>query len=110
MQYAGSARFISLDESRTQVRVSMTYLPPAGMLGHAAARLTGMDPKSQLDDMLLRAKCFLETGRQPHDAAERWQRSSRTLPMPPRGSSDLGTPTRKTPQSIGAIDMPGGPG
>ena len=49
--------------------VMMSYTPPAGVIGHAIARLFGTDPKSELDDDLLRMKVFLETGRRPHDAA-----------------------------------------
>ena len=49
--------------------VTMSYTPPAGALGHAVARLFGADPKSGLNDDLLRMKVFLETGRRAHDAA-----------------------------------------
>jgi hypothetical protein len=28
----------------------------------------GFDPKTLLDDLLVRAKSYLETGKQPHDA------------------------------------------
>jgi uncharacterized membrane protein len=47
----------------------MSYTPPAGAVGHAVARLFGADPKSELNDDLMRMKVFLETGRRPRDAA-----------------------------------------
>jgi uncharacterized membrane protein len=47
----------------------MSYTPPAGALGHAVARIFGADPKSELNDDLMRMKVFLETGRRAHDAA-----------------------------------------
>jgi uncharacterized membrane protein len=48
----------------------MTYSPPAGAIGHAAAKILRADPKKEMDDDLARAKTFLETGRPPHDAAK----------------------------------------
>jgi uncharacterized membrane protein len=54
---------------RTRVDVQMSYRPPAGALGHVVAKLFGADPKTELDQDLLRLKTFLETGRRPRDAA-----------------------------------------
>jgi uncharacterized membrane protein len=47
----------------------MSYNPPAGALGHVVAKLFGADPKSELDDDLMRLKRTIETGQPPHDAA-----------------------------------------
>jgi uncharacterized membrane protein len=68
VEHAGLLRF-EPTEGGTRVLVTMSYTPPAGALGHAVARLFGADPKSELDDDLLRMKVFLETGRRAHDAA-----------------------------------------
>ncbi|MGH8289182.1 MAG: SRPBCC family protein [Steroidobacteraceae bacterium] len=68
VEHAGLLRF-EPTESGTRVFVTMSYTPPAGAIGHAIARLFGADPKSELDDDLLRMKVFLETGRRAHDAA-----------------------------------------
>lgn len=68
VEHAGLLRFEQTNGG-TRVLVTMNYTPPAGALGHAVARLFGTDPKSELDDDLLRMKVFLETGRRPHDAA-----------------------------------------
>ncbi|MHB8899636.1 MAG: SRPBCC family protein [Thermoguttaceae bacterium] len=68
LRYAGSARFESDDDRGTRVHLWFTYNPPGGVVGHAAAKLTGFDPKTYWDDVLMRAKAYLETGRQPHDA------------------------------------------
>ncbi|MGE0868429.1 MAG: SRPBCC family protein [Kofleriaceae bacterium] len=46
----------------TRVHVHMTYRPPAGLLGHAVARVLGWDPKHRIDDDLLRMKGLLEDG------------------------------------------------
>jgi uncharacterized membrane protein len=68
VDHAGLLRF-EPKEGGTRVLVTMSYTPPAGALGHAVARLFGADPKSELNDDLLRMKVFLETGRRAHDAA-----------------------------------------
>ena len=53
----------------TRVHVQMSYTPPAGVVGHTVAKLLGSDPKSQLDQDLMRLKSALETGKAPRDAA-----------------------------------------
>jgi uncharacterized membrane protein len=68
VEHAGLLRF-EPTEGGTRVFVTMSYTPPAGALGHAVARLFGADPKSELDDDLMRMKVFLETGRRAHDAS-----------------------------------------
>jgi uncharacterized membrane protein len=68
VEHAGLLRF-EPTEGGTRVFVTMSYTPPAGALGHAVARLFGADPKSELNDDLMRIKVFLETGRRAHDAA-----------------------------------------
>lgn len=69
VQHAGRVRFQDAGDGTTIVDVKMTYNPVAGAVGHAIARLFGTDPKSQMDDDLLRMKSFLETGKLPRDAA-----------------------------------------
>src|SRR5690606_31576745 len=70
VQHAGRVRFMGTDDGTTIVDVKMTYNPVAGAVGHVIARLFGTDPKSQMDDDLLRMKSFLETGKLPRDAAQ----------------------------------------
>jgi uncharacterized membrane protein len=53
----------------SRVHVRMTYKPPAGALGHAFAKLMGADPKTELDEDMMRLKSALETGKAPRDAA-----------------------------------------
>jgi hypothetical protein len=52
----------------TRLRMSFHYHPPGGALGHAVASAFGIDAKTVLTDLLMRAKYFLETGREPHDS------------------------------------------
>jgi uncharacterized membrane protein len=68
IRHAGVMRFESVNGG-TRVDVQMSYCPPGGVLGHAVAALFGADPKSELDQELLRLKSFLETGKTPRDAA-----------------------------------------
>jgi hypothetical protein len=57
--------------------VHFSYHPPGGTLGHAFASALGIDPKTILNDLLMRAKFFLETGREPHDALGRGKATSK---------------------------------
>jgi uncharacterized membrane protein len=76
MQYAIRAWFVPLDDESTKVEIHATYNPPGGVLAHGAAWIAGIDPKSLMDDILARAKAYLETGIQPHDAAHRKTQAS----------------------------------
>ena len=69
--HAGIVRFDPESAGQTRVHIRMTYNPPAGWLGHTVASAFGVDPKSSLDADLARMKTLIETGRAPHDAAQR---------------------------------------
>ena len=81
IQHAGVMRFEGVNGG-TRVDIQMSYCPPAGVLGHAVAALFGADPKSELEQELLRLKSFLETGKTPRDAA--------VTARPTRGSQQSG--------------------
>ncbi len=74
VEQQGIVRFRPDGDDKTVVDVRLSYYPPAGAIGHAVASLFGADPKSEMDDDLMRMKSFIETGHQPHDAAERLMR------------------------------------
>ncbi|HST65421.1 MAG TPA: SRPBCC family protein [Mycobacteriales bacterium] len=60
---SGSVRFERAPGDRgTEVRVELTYEPPAGKLGNAVAGLLGQEPRQQVTDDLRRFKQILETG------------------------------------------------
>ncbi len=59
---AGVVRFERAGGESTRVEIRLAYRPPAGALGHIAARLFGADPKSALDEDLVRLKSLLENG------------------------------------------------
>jgi uncharacterized membrane protein len=71
--HAGIIRFQPNEEGGTRVDIRLSYNPPAGAVGHFVASLVGADPKSQMDEDLLRMKSFIETGNVPSDAAARTQ-------------------------------------
>jgi uncharacterized membrane protein len=75
--YSKQMRFEGTADDRTRLQVHFTYQPPGGVIGHGIATLLGIDPKTELVDLLMRAKFFLETGREPHDAVGRRQRLAR---------------------------------
>ena len=66
---AGYVLFEPNDKGGTEVTVRINYNPPAGALGHAVAKAFGADPKSEMDQDLMRMKTLLETGEAPRDAA-----------------------------------------
>jgi uncharacterized membrane protein len=60
---AGTVRFEPAADGATRVNVCLAYNPPGGALGHLAARMFGADPRSRMDEDLLRLKSLLEEGR-----------------------------------------------
>ena len=60
---AGEVRFDPEAEDLTRVEIRMSYTPPAGVVGHAVASMLGANPKSEIDQDLVRLKSLLETGR-----------------------------------------------
>jgi uncharacterized membrane protein len=59
---AGRVRFEPEGEA-TRVQVQMSYTPPAGVAGHAVARLFGADARTAIDHDLTRLKSLLEHGK-----------------------------------------------
>jgi len=57
---AGSVHFSPAGDGGTEVRVILSYQPPAGKLGAAVARLLGEEPSKQVDDDLRRFKQVME--------------------------------------------------
>jgi len=74
VEHAGIIRFDPNADGSTRVDVKMSYNPPAGALGHGVAALFGSDPKREMDEDLMRMKTLIETGKEPHDAAENHQK------------------------------------
>jgi uncharacterized membrane protein len=66
IQHTGSVRFVKGPAGLgTQVRVTMEYLPPAGRIGVAIARLFNSAPDQEIHDDLRRLKHLIETGEAP---------------------------------------------
>lgn len=63
---AGSVTFKPAPTGRgTELRVEISYAPPAGKVGATVARLLGEEPKKQLDDDLRHFKQLMEAGERP---------------------------------------------
>jgi len=77
LQYCKQLTFERCGDHHTRLHLHFWYHPPGGTIGHAAATLFGFDPKSVLTELLMRAKFFLETGREPHDAVARRKAKSK---------------------------------
>jgi uncharacterized membrane protein len=63
VETVGNVRFTPSPEGGTYVHIRMSYCPPAGVFGHGVAWLLGADPKSEMDDCLIRMKSLLEVGK-----------------------------------------------
>lgn len=62
----GSVRFKRLPEGRgTEVHITFDYVPPAGALGAAIAKVFGEEPKQQVEGDLRRFKNVMEAGEIP---------------------------------------------
>jgi uncharacterized membrane protein len=74
INHAGSVHFspVAGDPSRTEVRVVLSYEPPAGKVGAAVAKLLGEEPSRQVAEDLRRFKQVMEaseiTGNSKHPA------------------------------------------
>ncbi len=73
---AGYVIFEPNEQGGTEVTVRLSYNPPAGAIGHAIAKAFGADPKSEMDQDLMRMKSMIETGSIPHDAAKKIDEST----------------------------------
>ena len=63
---AGSVRFQPARGGRgTEVKISLEYDPPAGVVGAAIAKLFGEEPSQQVEEDLRRFKQLMETGTIP---------------------------------------------
>ena len=69
VQHTGRIQFSGNPDGSTRVQIRLSYNPPAGAIGHAAARILGSDAKTEMDEDLARMKTFIETGHAPHDAS-----------------------------------------
>ena len=69
----GVIRFESTSEGGTRVAIHMAYCPPAGVFGHGIAWLFGADPKSEIDDDMVRLKSLLEVGKTRAHGSTVWR-------------------------------------
>ena len=62
VKHAGQIRFRANSDGSTQIEIELSYNPPGGALGHGLAKLLGDDPKSKMNEDLMRLKSLIETG------------------------------------------------
>lgn len=63
VENSGMVEFEQGDNDSTEVYVVLSYNPPGGALGRAAASFLGSDPKKMMDEDLQRLKSLLENGK-----------------------------------------------
>lgn len=59
---SGVVEFLPTSDRGTEVRVVLTYEPPAGYIGSLVAKLFGEEPNQQVEDDLRRFKQLMESG------------------------------------------------
>ncbi|CAN5331740.1 SRPBCC family protein [soil metagenome] len=59
---SGTVEFLPTRNRGTEVRVTLTYEPPAGKIGSLVAKLFGEEPSQQVAEDLRRFKRLMETG------------------------------------------------
>jgi uncharacterized membrane protein len=59
----GVVRFDANANGGTRVSIRMGYKPPAGMVGHYILSLFGADPRSEIDEDMVRLKSLIELGK-----------------------------------------------
>jgi uncharacterized membrane protein len=69
--HAGLIHFEPNEDGGTRVDIRLSYHPPGGAAGPLVASLFGADPKSQIEEDLLRMKDFLESRQAPREAVAR---------------------------------------
>lgn len=71
INHAGSVHFTPVgDATRTEVRVVLSYEPPAGRVGTVVARLLGEEPSKQVEDDLRRFKQVVEASEVPRTSRQ----------------------------------------
>jgi len=96
MRFSKQLCFEATGDTRTRVHLHFSYSPPGGVIGHSIARVLGCDAKNVLTELLIRAKYFLETGREPHDAMCHKRRAAGNWKQA-LGASDSGPPAPRGP-------------
>jgi uncharacterized membrane protein len=80
VHHIGAVHFDPNGNGGTRLDIQLCYVPPAGALGHAVAKVFGSDPKSEMDADLMRMKTMIESGHRPHDAAQPVRPVGATVP------------------------------
>jgi uncharacterized membrane protein len=81
----------------TRVQVQMSYVPPAGLLGHALAAILGIDPRHVMHHDFVQLKSVLERGvTTAHGQEVCLEELDIAQPQPPQGQQPGGTEMKAT--------------
>lgn len=78
IEQSGSVEF-QPSRGGTRVTVRMSYVPPAGAIGHGLAAMIGSDPERRMEEDLARMKAVIERGAIPSGAAREGSSHGRFL-------------------------------
>ena len=71
VEHVGRVKFQPNKAGVTRLDIMLAYNPFAGAVGHGVAALVRADPKSEMNEDLMRMKNMLETGMRPHDVSQK---------------------------------------
>jgi uncharacterized membrane protein len=63
VENSGRVRLRPDERGGTLIEIRMSYNPPAGAIGHSVASLFGVDPRTAMDEDMVRLKSLLEEGK-----------------------------------------------
>ncbi|MDQ6678027.1 MAG: DUF2892 domain-containing protein [Acidobacteriota bacterium] len=107
VQNAGSVRFADAAGNRgTEVRVSLQYNPPGGVVGAWVAKIFGEEPERQIAEDLGRLKAMIESGQVPTNAGQTSGREQEREVKKAQKRSDEDSVRQASEESFPASDAP----
>lgn len=107
VQNAGSVRFADASGNRgTEVRVSLQYNPPGGVVGAWVAKIFGEEPEQQIAEDLGRLKAMIESGQVPTNKGQTSGREQEQEVKKAQKRSDEDSVRQASEESFPASDAP----
>ncbi len=107
VQNAGSVRFAKAAGDRgTEIRVSLQYNPPGGVVGSWFAKLFGEQPEQQISEDLGRLKSVIESGQVPTNSGQTSGREQERHEKSIQKRSDEASVREASEESFPASDAP----
>ncbi len=104
---AGSVRFSDATGNRgTEIRISLQYNPPGGVVGALFAKMFGEEPEQQITEDLGRLKAMIESGQVPTNSGQTSGRDLEKAEQKAQKRSDEDSVRQASEESFPASDAP----